>query len=212
MLEAELNEFRAKKSTELNQEMVNAGQPILAEMAAGLARMPGDKAALIFDSTGMSMTGAPFLIWSKDIPDFSADLTAMLNGDAKTSNTDGVASSNLRFATLDLERVYTALPEAKKAESEIAEAMQRTGAELGSANAQARGEKQQQLQNLARSKRQAVLNKITAAADAVGGAGQFNAIFDSGGKTVTNTPPVVAARDVPDLTDEVIAKASAPAQ
>jgi Skp family chaperone for outer membrane proteins len=211
MLEAELNDFRTKKSTELSQQMVNAGQPILADMAAALSRMAGDQIALVFDSTGMSASGTTFLIWSKDIPDFSADLTAMLNGDAKTSKTEGAPSNNLRFGLLDLERAYTAMPDAKKAEAEIAEAMQRTAAELGSANAQTRAEKQQQLQNLARSKRQAVLSKITAAANNIAVAGQFNAIFDSGGKTVGNTPAIIATHDVPDLTDEVIAKASAPA-
>jgi Skp family chaperone for outer membrane proteins len=212
MLESELNDFRVKKSAELNQEMVNAGQPILAEMATALGKIAGDKAALVFDSTGMSTAGVPLLLWSKDLPDFSADLTALLNGDAKAGKTEGVASASLRFGLLDLERVYNALPDAKQAETEINEAMQRASAELANADATARAEKQQQLQNLARSKRQAALNKLTGALNSVATAGQFNAVFDTSGKTQSNTPPVVAASDVPDLTEQVIAKFSGSGQ
>jgi len=212
VLEAELNEFRTKKSAQLQQEMVEFGKPILVEMSNGLGKMAGEKVGLVFDTSGMGLSGVPLLVWSKDVPDLSNDLVAMLNGDKRGGKTTGMLSTSLRFGVVDVERAYRALPDGQQAETEIQEATQRALAEAAEASAAARMEKQQQLQNLTRSKRQAVLSKIVATLNDVGRAGEFNAVFDSSGKTMSQMPAVVAARDVPDLTEDVIAKASTAAK
>jgi outer membrane protein len=210
IMEGELNDFRTKKTAELQQHIVRMGQPILAETAATLTKLDGEKVGLVFDSTGASVSGVPFLIWSKDIPDLSADLVTILNGDPRAAaNINGAPSDRLRFGVIDIERTYRSTPDGQKAEAEIQEATQRASAEGASATAEGRVLKQQQLGALIQSKRREVLTKITTALGEIATAGGFNAIFDTSGKTLAQVPAVVATRDVPDLTSEVLAKASA---
>ncbi|MDQ6622407.1 MAG: OmpH family outer membrane protein [Verrucomicrobiota bacterium] len=209
-LEADLNDFRTKKNAELQAEMVNFGQPILADMAVGLGKMAGEKVGMVFDASGTGISGVPMLVWSRDLPDLTSDLVALLNENkSPAGKTAGVVSTNLRFGVVDFERIYKATPQGKQAEAEIQQAAQQANAESANADAQARAEKQGRLQVLVRDRRLAVVTKITGFVNEIAGPARFNAILDVSARNITRTPAILLARDIPDLTDEVIAKANA---
>ncbi|MDQ6859809.1 MAG: OmpH family outer membrane protein [Verrucomicrobiota bacterium] len=212
IMEGELNEFRSKKAAEVQQHIVRMGQPILADMASTLTKLDNEKVGLVLDSTGTGIAGVRVLVWSKDIPDLSADLTTVMNGNAKAAeNMSGVSSAGLRFGVIDIERAYRSVPDGQKAETEIQEAVKRAETETGAGTPEGRMLKQQELGKLIEGKRREVLNRITSALSDIATAGNFNAVLDTSGKTLAQVPAVVASRDVPDLTSDVVAKASATA-
>ena len=205
----DLNDFRVKKSAELQQELVGFGQPILADMATALGKLAGDKVGLVFDATGQGISGVAILFWSRDLPDLSGELTATLNGEKPDlSKLAGTPSAKMRFGLIDIERTYKSLPEGRQTELELQEADKKNTAESANADPQTQAQKQRELQTLASSKRQAVLSKINGAVNEVGRASDFSAIFDLNGKTLNGTPVLILARDLPDLTNDVLAKLS----
>jgi len=147
-------------------------------------------------------------VFARGIPNLSNDVIAGLNktGDGVTSKSTFVSSDKLRFAQVDANRVFKALPETKEAEAEIAAAKEKAKAELGDhPSVDARAAKDRQLEADTAEKRRPLVNKIVTGIAAIGEKQGFNLIFDASGKSYNGVPVTIASRDIPDITAEVIA-------
>jgi len=141
------------------------------------AQVSAEKSALIFDSSGQSSKHAPLLISSRQLPDLSDDLVTSLNAGApfNASVPSLISSDALRFACIDMDRAVAAFPAAKVTAED------------------------------AQKKQQEILDQVTGNARQLAETQQFDVIFDSSGQSLNGVPVLISNRDIPDLTDKVIA-------
>jgi Skp family chaperone for outer membrane proteins len=208
-MEGEINEFRKSREKQLREQALRLREGLVKDInnfidqkyAKGQERM-------VLDISGMTLNGVQWAVFSRGIPDLSNDIIAGLNktsGGAELTSTF-VSSDKLRFAQVDANRVFKALPETKEAEAEIAASKEKAKAELGDhPSADARAAKDKQLEADTAEKRRPLLNKIVTGVAAIGEKEGFNLIFDASGKSLNGVPVTIASRDIPDITAEVIA-------
>ena len=90
-LEQEINEFRLRREKQLQESVVRMRRGILEEIRVLVEeRSKQDNYDLVFDKSGLSANGVPFLLHSKDARDFSDEILAELNKDAPAdTNAEG---------------------------------------------------------------------------------------------------------------------------
>jgi hypothetical protein len=140
---------------------------------------------VIIDKSGMSLNGVPVLLFSAALRDLSQAVTDALNHSGSTSpSRDAVddealaLSKRVRFACVDMTRVFNALPETKSSEAEI--------------NVE-----------LKKKKREAIVEQIRRFVDSYAQKKGFGVVFDVSGNSL-NGVPVVTAKGLPDLTYDAI--------
>lgn len=174
-LETEINSWRAAKEKELADDSARKRQAIVADITAkvGTLLAAGDR-AIVLDASGNSMSGTPFILHQRAVPDFSSELVAALNGASPSStNKPALASTaDLRFAVIDLDRAAATVPGATQVEE----------------------------------RRRAVTEKVLPAIRSLGETSGYNLIFDRQGLSANRVPFLISTGNVPDLTEEVIAR------
>ncbi len=79
-LEREMAEFRTRRETMLQEQVMRMRKGILDEITAIVEANSKDQGYdLVFDKSGLSMNAVPFLLHSKDAVDFSNEIIAELN-------------------------------------------------------------------------------------------------------------------------------------
>ena len=79
-LERQIQEFRTRRERQLQEQVVRMRKTILEEIRELVEEM--SKTAnfdLVFDKSGVSLNGVPFLLHSRDAVDFSEDIINRLN-------------------------------------------------------------------------------------------------------------------------------------
>ena len=215
-MERTINEWRTAREKELQTEALKLRGEIVAEITSAINdRMISEPMAVVLDTGGMTLTGVP-AIFTRRIPDLSDEIIAGLSKSGKKSQTAASAatplasSSALRFGGVDINRAFKAVPEGKQAESEINALKENAKAELANADAAARKLKEDEIQSLATKKREPIIKKIGESVRQLAESGNFNVIFDTSGNSLNGVPLVISVHDLPDLTDDVIARASRP--
>lgn len=92
-LQKEFESFRAEQEKEINRKMVKAMRASLdkiVETAEKIAKKKGFD--LVFDSSGNTNTGTAFVLYSKESPDLTDDVTAALQP-AKTDSDTSAAKA-----------------------------------------------------------------------------------------------------------------------
>ncbi len=85
-LERQIQEFRTRRERQLQEQVVRMRKTILEEIRTLVKEVSKTRNyALVFDKSGVSMNGVPFLLHSRDAVDFSEDIINSLNAAA----TDG---------------------------------------------------------------------------------------------------------------------------
>lgn len=96
-LERELNQFRAERDKNFQEQAVRMRDGIVKEILAIVnERVKRDQYDLVFDKSGLSMNGVPVVIYSKEANDFSQDVIDALNkgaGAAATTATPAATAS-----------------------------------------------------------------------------------------------------------------------
>jgi len=93
-LERELNQFRAERDKNFQEQAVRMRDGIVKEILAVVnERVKKDQYDLVFDKSGLSMNGVPVLIYSKDANDFSQDVIETLNKAAGSSSASSPAAT-----------------------------------------------------------------------------------------------------------------------
>lgn len=216
-MEREINDFRTSKEKQLQEEAMKMREGIVTEITNALkATLVTGPSDLILDKSGRSENGAPLILWSSGIPDLSQDLVGALNNPAANSKTSSAppqsaSTAGLRVGRVDMKRACIAMPETRQAEKEIEELRSKAKIELATADASAREAREKELQAIAQSRREMITQKVIIALGPPAEAGGFNLIFDSSGLTLNRIPLLVSTHDVPDLTDQLLAKLAATA-
>jgi len=86
-LQKEFESFRAEREKEINRKMVAGMRASLNQIMETSGKISQEKGYdLVFDSSGNTNTGEPFVLYSKDSPDITDDVKAALQ-DAATAKT-----------------------------------------------------------------------------------------------------------------------------
>jgi hypothetical protein len=186
-MEKEINEFRAAREKQFQDQSAKLRADIVSDINKAIsASLPTGNVPVIIDRTGLSADGVPLVPYCKALPDLSGIVTDSLNrspsrgyGNDKPSFS---SSEQLRFACVDMNRILSAL----------------------SGNEKPAGQSEKEMKEAAAKKRSAMVDKIVQFLDVYAPRAGFGVIFDSSGRSLNATPVVVAARELPDLTDEVI--------
>lgn len=79
-LERQIQEFRTRRERQLQEQVVRMRKTILEEIRELVEEMSKTKNFdLVFDKSGVSLNGVPFLLHSRDAVDFSSDIINRLN-------------------------------------------------------------------------------------------------------------------------------------
>jgi outer membrane protein len=79
-LERDMEEFRRRRETQLQEQVVRMRKGLLEDIKSRVEeKAKRDNYDLVFDKSGMSPSGVPFLLHSKDAVDFSTDVITDLN-------------------------------------------------------------------------------------------------------------------------------------
>jgi Skp family chaperone for outer membrane proteins len=210
-MEGDINEFRKSREKQLQEQALRLREGLVKDINNFIdQKYVKRQERMVLDISGMTLNGVQWAVFSRGIPDLSNDIIADLNktggGAELTSKSTFVSSDKLRFAQVDANRVFKALPETREAEAEIAAAREKAKAELGDhPSAEARAAKDKQLEADTAEKRKPLVNKIVTSVAAIGEKQGFNLIFDASGKSLNGVPVTITSRDIPDITAEVIA-------
>ena len=213
-METEINSWHTAKEKQLQQQAVEMREGIVADITTLIGdRLINGVDCVIVDASGNSVNGVPIALCTSGIPDFSDDVISALNQGARSGgsilspNKPFVSSKTLRFGKIDMNRALRALPETQQAEAEINAAKAKAARDLGDkSDPKAKEAKDKELQVAALESRNVIVNKIRAGLSPVAEKGGFNLIFDSSGNSLNGVAVLIASRDIPDLTDEVIAE------
>ena len=210
-MEGDINEFRKSREKQLQEQALRMREGIVRDITNFIdQKYVKGQERMVLDISGMALNGVQWAVFSRGIPNLSNDIISGLNktggGAELASKSTFVSSDKLRFAQVDANRVFKALPETKEAEGEIAAAKEKAKAELGDhPSADAQAAKNKQLEADTAEKRRPLVNKIVTGIAAIGEKQGFNLIFDASGKSYNGVPVTITSRDIPDITAEVIA-------
>jgi Outer membrane protein (OmpH-like) len=216
-LEGGITEFRQAREKQLQEQALKMREGIVADITKLIGdRLINSADCVIVDSSGNSLNGVPIVLYARGLPDFSDEVISALNQGTRTGgsilppNKPFVSSKTLRVGKIDMTRAFKALPESKEAENEISAAKAQAARDLGDKpDPKVKEAKDKELQATVVESRKVIISQITAGLSPVAGKGGFNLIFDSSGNSLNGVPVLIASRDIPDLTDEVIAKVQA---
>ncbi len=209
-LERKINDFRVTKEKDLQALALKKRDAIAAEITKAVgAKLVGESSVVVLDSSGMLLNGVPLVIFSRQVPDLSDEIVTAMNAPGTKSSattTPLASSSDLRLAYVDMDRIFKAMPETGAAEAEINAMKEKAAAELAGATNEARQAKEKELQDVAVKRREGIVAKGTAAVRQLGGSAGYNLIFNSSGNSSYGVSLVISTHELPDLTDEVIAR------
>ena len=186
-MEKEINESRTAREKEHLDQAVKLRADILSDINTAIrAILPSGNVPVIIDKSGVSAEGVPLLPYCKALPDLSQMVTDSLNrhpsrgyGNDKPSFS---SSEAMRFAVLDMNRILAA---------------------VSGANEKPAGPSEKETKEAA-SKRSAMVERIVQFLNGYAARAGVGVIFDSSGLSLNTTPVIVSARELPDLTDDVI--------
>ncbi|MEY2486279.1 MAG: outer membrane protein [Verrucomicrobiota bacterium] len=211
-MERQINNWRTTREKEIQDQALKLRTEIVSEINGALkARLPANEAILVFDKSGTTMNGVPAILSSSKVPDLSDQIVASLNNTGKKSRSraaskpDFALSSELRFACVDVNRAYQALPETKKAEAEIADLKKKTVAA-------GKTEDAKEVRDAALEKRNAIVQKLATGIRQIAQAGNYSITFDSSGNSLNGVPFVIRNVNLPDVTNDVISNMSVKSQ
>jgi hypothetical protein len=163
---------------------------IVSEITKALAaKLPPEDVPVVIDKSGMSADGTPILVYSGSLPDLSQLVikTLIQSGPTRGSRDDVPSFSNsdqMRFASVDLDRIFRTLSEAKPKS----------------------GGKETEAEDSAAQKRAALMEKTLPLVSSYAERNGIGVIFNAGGNSLNGLPVLVLARELPDLTENVIAE------
>src|SRR5437899_6343681 len=96
-MEQEISDFRQTRERQLQEQLMRVREGIVKEITdVVMEKVKANNLDLVFDRSGMSINGVPFLMYSHDNIDFTNDVIAVLNrpgrATASTTKTSGSPS------------------------------------------------------------------------------------------------------------------------
>src|SRR5881396_1371841 len=79
-MEREINDFRQTRERQLQEQAMRMREGIVKEITdVVMDKVKANNMDLVFDRSGMSLNGVPFLMYSRDNTDFTNDIISVLN-------------------------------------------------------------------------------------------------------------------------------------
>jgi outer membrane protein len=211
-MEKEINDFRITREKELQDQGLRLRTDIVKDIEDFIReKYSTNGVPLIVDVSGHSLNNVPWVMFSQTIPDLTQDIIAALNKASETSsrNRSFPLTQELRFGHVNVDKAIKSLPERSSIEAEIEAEKNRAKAKLGDhPNAAAQAGSDKQLETFAATRRNPMIDRVMAAVATIGKAQGFNFILDSSGQSLNGVPIALVSKEIPDLTNQVIAALS----
>jgi outer membrane protein len=94
-MEREISDFRQTRERQLQEQLMRVREGIVKEITdVVMEKVKGSNLDLVFDKSGMSINGVPFLLFSHDNIDFTNDIIAVLNKPGRAASSTAKATSS----------------------------------------------------------------------------------------------------------------------
>src|SRR6059036_4278582 len=94
-MEREISDFRQTREQQLQQQLMRVREGIVKEITdVVMEKVKANNLDLVFDRSGMSINGVPFLLYSHDNIDFTNDVIAVLNKPGRAASSTARATSS----------------------------------------------------------------------------------------------------------------------
>jgi len=94
-MEREISDFRQTRERQLQEQLMRVREGIVKEITdVVMYKVKGSNMDLVFDKSGMSINGVPFLLFSHDNVDFTNDIIAVLNKPGRAASSTAKATSS----------------------------------------------------------------------------------------------------------------------
>lgn len=209
-LDKELRDIPAARELEAQTLSTNLKAAIVEDITKAMADAvkANGHVDLLVDAGGPSLNGIPVVLRRDGVPDWTDAVVAMLNStkpDAKKPagepKTETVSTSSLRFAVIDMKRVFDASPAIQAADKALNDA--RAAANRADAAADAKN-KVKDLETAAGRKRAEVLDQLAKLLAGREAKSSYQLVLDSSAKSLSGVPFVTAQNALPDLSEEMI--------
>ena len=92
-MEREISDFRQTRERQLQEQLMRVREGIVKEITdVVMEKVKGSNLDLVFDKSGMSINGVPFLLFSHDNVDFTNDIIAVLNKPGRAASSTAKAN------------------------------------------------------------------------------------------------------------------------
>ena len=92
-MEREISDFRQTRERQLQEQLMRVREGIVKEITdIVMEKVKGSNLDLVFDKSGMSINGVPFLLYSHDNIDFTNDIIAVLNKPGRAASSTAKAN------------------------------------------------------------------------------------------------------------------------
>ncbi|HEY3165724.1 MAG TPA: OmpH family outer membrane protein [Candidatus Binatia bacterium] len=186
-LEAKIAEAKNAK-TEYDQRQLqymskNMHEIIVGEiMAAVNARITAESSPLLLNKGATCRSGLPFVMFSSGVPDHADEVIATVNGSGANNQPSSTAwltisSAKVKFGTFNETRIADAVPDMKSADAVAGKPLP-----------------------------ELTVEKIKGAVAQAAGKAGLNVVFNTTGQTLNGVPLFLLSRNLPDITEDVVAK------
>src|SRR6266496_4333927 len=94
-MEREISDFRQTRERQLQEQLMRVREGIVKEITdVVMEKVKTNNMDLVFDKSGMSINGVPFLLYSHDNIDFTNDIIAVLNKPGRAASSSAKATSS----------------------------------------------------------------------------------------------------------------------
>ena len=94
-MEREISDFRQTRERQLQEQLMRVREGIVKEITdVVMEKVKASNMDLVFDKSGMSINGVPFLLFSHDNVDFTNDIIAVLNKPGRAASSTAKATSS----------------------------------------------------------------------------------------------------------------------
>ena len=92
-MEREINDFRQTRERQLQEQLMRVREGIVKEISdVVMEKVKANRFDLVFDRSGMSINGVPFLLYAPDNVDFTNDIIAVLNKPGRAASSTAKAN------------------------------------------------------------------------------------------------------------------------
>ena len=93
-MEREISDFRQTRERQLQEQLMRVREGIVKEITeVVMEKVKANRFDLVFDKSGMSINGVPFLLYAPDNVDFTNDIIAVLNKPGRAASSTAKAAS-----------------------------------------------------------------------------------------------------------------------
>jgi outer membrane protein len=94
-MEREISDFRQTRERQLQEQLMRVREGIVKEITdVVMEKVKASNMDLVFDKSGMSINGVPFLLFSHDNIDFTNDIITVLNKPGRAASSTAKATSS----------------------------------------------------------------------------------------------------------------------